>query len=208
MKWGRIVAIHSIPGAMPMDVRQLEDPALINLIVQREESALSELYDRYSRLVFSLALQIIGDQGAAEEITLDVFNRVWEKGHTYQADMAKVSTWITRMARNRAIDALRHEESRPLKQSLSWAELPFEPEGSDDNPEASTQLAIEQRRVREAVAALPADQQEVLALAYFRGLSHSEIAHLLDQPLGTVKGRIRAGMQRLRLLLQNVQPGS
>lgn len=189
-----------------MDVRQLEDPALINLIVLKEEPALSELYDRYSRLVFSVAYHVIGDQGAAEEITLDVFTRVWEKGHTYQTGMARVSTWITRMARNRAIDALRHEESRPLKQSLSWVELSAEPEGTSDNPEANTQLALEQRRVREAVAALPIDQQEVLALAYFRGYSHSEIAHLLDQPLGTVKGRIRAGMQSLRLLLQDEQP--
>lgn len=186
-----------------MDLKQFDDSSLLTLVAQREESALSELYDRYGRLVFSVAVNIIGDRQMAEEITLDVFMRVWEKFHTYHAERAKVSTWITRIARNRAIDTLRREEVRPLKSSIPWAEVAPEPKAGGSNPEAATHLAMEQQRVREAVAGLPDEQKEALALAFFKGYTHSEIAQFLGQPLGTVKGRIRAGMQRLRLLLRD-----
>ena len=186
-----------------MDVKQLDDPSLLKLVAKREESALTELYDRYGRLVFSVAVNIIGDRQMAEEITLDVFMRVWEKFHTYQSERAKISTWITRIARNRAIDALRREEVRPIKGSIPWAEVSPEPTASGGNPELDTHLALEQQRVRAAVARLPEEQKEALALAFFKGYTHSEIAQYLDQPLGTVKGRIRAGMQNLRLMLRD-----
>jgi RNA polymerase sigma-70 factor (ECF subfamily) len=189
-----------------VDLKQLNDPALLMLVAQRDERALSELYDRYGRLVFSVAYTVIGDRQSAEEITLDVFMRVWEKVHTYRPDQAKVSTWVTRITRNRAIDALRREEVRPLKHSIGWADVSPEPAAESKNPEIETHLALQQRQVREAMATLPEEQREVLALAYFKGYTHREIAQLLDQPLGTVKGRIRAGMKKLRLLLQDDLP--
>lgn len=166
------------------------------------EAALGELYDRYSRLVFSVAYSVVHNRETAEEVTLDIFTRAWEKGSTYDARLSKVSTWLTRMARNRAIDWLRREQIRPMQDSLRWADLTVEPAAEANPLDATTHLVLEQERVRAAVASLVPEQQEVLALAYFQGCSHSEIAQELDLPLGTVKGRIRAAMQKLRSLLE------
>jgi RNA polymerase sigma-70 factor (ECF subfamily) len=182
-------------------MQQLEDPDLIDLIIQKNEAALGELYDRYHRLIYSIALHVVGRPEDAEEIALDVFTSVWEKADTYQSERAKVTTWLTRVARNRAIDFVRRESVRPMKDSLSWAQVSPEPAANSDRPESAAHLAMQKERVREAMASLPEAQQEVLALAYFKGYSHSEIASELDIPLGTAKGRIRAGMQKLRALL-------
>jgi RNA polymerase sigma-70 factor (ECF subfamily) len=184
-----------------LTLQSIEDSELIDLITQKNEQALGELYDRYHRLAFSIALNVVGKREDAEEVTLDVFTRVWEKASTYRADKAKVSTWLTRMTRNRAIDVLRREEVRPMKHSVRWAEVTTEQVDTNDNPEASATFALEFQRVRAAMSTLPETQQEVLALAYFKGYTHSEIAKLLDLPLGTVKGRIRTGMRRLRSLV-------
>jgi len=183
-------------------VRQQSDSELLALITQKNEAALVELYDRYNRLVYSLAMSVVGEQASAEEVTLDIFTRVWEKAHTYQVERAKVYTWLTRMTRNRSIDHLRRESVRPMKYSLAWAEISKEPADNTDGPEAAVQLAIQRKRVREAVATLPDAQKEVIALAYFKGFSHSEIARELNLPLGTVKGRIRSAMVSLRTLIQ------
>ena len=184
-------------------MKQLDDQDLIQLIIQRDEAALSELYDRYHRLIFSMAINIVGEVGTAEEITLDIFTRVWEKAGTYRAEKAKVSTWLVRMTRNRSIDVLRREAVRPMKHSVGWAEISHEPVAQNDSPEMAAQLAMQKERIRAAIASLPDNQQQALALAYFKGFSHSEIAAELNLPLGTVKGRIRSGMQKLRALLQD-----
>ena len=184
-----------------VDERQLDDTTLMTQISRGNEKALAELYDRYGRLVLSVAYQIVGQRETAEDVTLETFNRVWEKAHTYQPDKSQVSTWLTRLGRNRAIDILRRENIRLDKDSLRWADVTTEPVTDSQNPETITHLTMQQERVRQAVASLPETQQEVLALAYFQGLSHSEIAQTLNQPLGTVKGRIRAGMKTLRTLL-------
>ena len=183
-------------------MQQLDDPALINQIIQKNEAALGELYDRYHRLIYSIALNIVGRPEDAEEITLDVFTQVWEKAHTYRSERARVTTWLTRMTRNRSIDLLRREEIRPMKHSVGWADAPNEPVDDAVSPEAVAQQKMQIERVRTAIASLPESQQEVLALAYFKGYSHSEIARELDLPLGTTKARIRSGMQKLRALLQ------
>jgi RNA polymerase sigma-70 factor (ECF subfamily) len=184
-------------------MQHLDDPDLIELTAQRNEQALAELYDRYHRLIFSVAINIVGSHEEAEEITLDVFTRVWEKAHTYQPERAKVNTWLTRMARNRAIDVLRRENVRPMKHSISWADTSSEPATKGRSPEAAAHEEDQKQRVRKAIATLPDKQKEVLALAYFKGYSHSEIASALELPLGTVKGRIRSAMQKLRTLLHD-----
>lgn len=187
-----------------MDYTALDDNALIRLIVHRRTEALSELYDRYSRLVFSLALHTVGDRETAEEITQDVFFRVWEKAETYHSEQSKLSTWITSITRYRAIDILRKRGSRPEQNSLDWEDVsPASRPVADDDPEGETELAMKQSRIRSAVANLPPDQRQVLALAYFRGLSHSQISEELAQPLGTVKTRIRLAMQKLRETLKD-----
>jgi RNA polymerase sigma-70 factor (ECF subfamily) len=190
-----------------LDYTALDDEALLRLIIHQQTEALGVLYDRYSRLVFSLALHMMGDAAAAEEITQDVFYRIWEKAHTYRADQARVSTWITSITRYRSIDLLRRRGTRPDHTSLAWDDLPMNlTPVAEGDPEDLTELSLLQKRVRAAIATLPAEQKEVLALAYFKGLTHSEIAVLLGDPLGTVKTRIRAGMQKLKEMLKDDFP--
>lgn len=178
------------------------DYELMRGIARGDENALTDLYDRYGRLVMSVALGVVGDQATAEEVTFDVFMRVWQNAAGYDPALAKVPTWLSRLARNRAIDQLRREAIRPAAHSVSFSEdvsLPGERASGDT--ESAVQLALEQQRVREAVAQLPREQRQALALAYFQGYTHREIAHLLDLSLGTVKGHIRGGMIKLRELL-------
>jgi RNA polymerase sigma-70 factor (ECF subfamily) len=190
-----------------MDYTALDDDALLRLIIQQQTDALSELYDRYSRLVYSLAFQMMGDVAAAEEVTQDVFFRIWEKAHTYRAEQARVSTWITSITRYRSIDLLRRRGTRPDHTSLAWDDLPLNVMPvTEGDPEDMTELSLLQKRVRDAIATLPAEQKKVLALAYLKGLTHSEIAELLGDPLGTVKTRIRAGMLKLKDLLKDEFP--
>jgi RNA polymerase sigma-70 factor (ECF subfamily) len=190
-----------------MDYTSLDDETLLRLIIHQQTDALSTLYDRYGRLVYSVAFQMMGDGAAAEEITQDVFVRIWEKAHTYRADQARVSTWITSITRYRSIDLLRRRGTRPDHTSIAWDDLPLNVTPvAAGNPEDMTELSLLQKRVREAIATLPVEQKKVLALAYFKGLTHSEIADLLGDPLGTVKTRIRAGMQKLKELLKDEFP--
>jgi RNA polymerase sigma-70 factor (ECF subfamily) len=188
----------------------LDDEVLIALITHAQTEALSALYDRYSRLVYSLALYVLGDPASAEEVTQDVFFRVWEKAGTYRAEQAKVSTWLTSITRNRAIDMLRRRGARPEGHSLGWEELALQalPKTDGRLPEDRAAQAIQSERVRAAISSLPTEQQRALALAFFEGLSHNEIANRLGQPLGTVKTRIRMAMQKLRSLLHEEQVSS
>ena len=182
-----------------MDYANLEDEALIRLIANDRSEALSVLYDRYSRLVFSLAFNSVGDMDAAEEITQDVFLRVWKNAHSYRAEKAQVNTWISSITRYRAIDFLRKRSSRLHFKSLSWDDLSPNSVSIDAaNPEERTESSLAAQRVRLAVGGLPDEQKQALALAYFFGLTHSEIAEYLEEPLGTIKTRIRLGMQKLR----------
>ena len=185
-----------------LDYATLDDQSLIHLIIQARAEALSELYDRYSRLVFSLALNAVGDPATAEEITQDVFLRVWQRARQYRADRGQVSTWLTGITRHRAIDYLRRRGSRPEQHSVAWAELAPSDEPVLSGPAEAASLSFEKARVRNAVAQLPPEQRQVLALAYFQGLTQSQIAQVLDLPLGTVKTRIRLGMKKLRDTLQ------
>jgi RNA polymerase sigma-70 factor (ECF subfamily) len=188
-----------------LDYSTLDDETLLQLIVQARAEALGELYDRYGRLVFSLALNSVGNPAAAEEITQDVFLRVWQHARQYRAGRAKVSTWLTSITRHRAIDQLRRRGSRPEQHSVAWAEVVPDAEPTINGPEQAAALAMERERVRAAIARLSEEQKQVLALAYFQGLTHSQIAEALVLPLGTVKTRIRLGMQKLREMLKEDQ---
>lgn len=187
-----------------MDFSALDDVALLGLIARGRSEALSVLYDRYGRLVYTIAIHVVGDAETAEEITQDVFVRAWESADTYRPDIAKVSSWLVSVTRHRAIDELRRRGARPEKDQVVWLEDPeMDGEGIEgmpflDSPEGHVETTLEQRSIRQAISALPRDQQEVLGLAFFKGLSHSQIAETLGQPLGTVKSRIRLAMQKLR----------
>jgi len=187
---------------------EADDQRLIELICQKSEAALSELYDRYARLLFSVAHHMVGDRAAAEEITLDAFTQVWEKAERYNPDRASLSTWMVSIARYRAIDRLRRWDARPEKDSVYWTDVNFEVSSHHHNPEASTEEKLLRERVQGALAELPVEQRQALALAYFKGMSHSQIASALELPLGTVKTRIRLAMEKLRRLLWEEQrPG-
>jgi RNA polymerase sigma-70 factor (ECF subfamily) len=186
-----------------MDYTRFNDETLITLISRADENALGGLYDRYSRLVYSVALNTIADPARAEEITQDVFVRVWESAKTYRSEQGRVATWLTSITRNRAIDVYRRGRVRHENLHISWEEIESLNSPAPQNVEAEVDLVQRQRRVRWAVAQLPEDQKQALGLAFFQGLSHLEIAEALSEPLGTVKTRIRLGMQKLRLLLQS-----
>jgi RNA polymerase sigma-70 factor (ECF subfamily) len=180
----------------------LDDGTLLNLIAHAEEDALSELYDRYSNLVYSVAMNAMSDQALAEEITQDVFVRVWERAATYRSEQGNVATWMASIARNRAIDIYRHNQARGRNLNISWETIDSLEPPASQNVEAEVDLAQRVQHVRWAVAQLPEDQRLALGLAYFQGLTHPEIAQRLGEPLGTVKTRIRLAMLKLRDLIQ------
>jgi RNA polymerase sigma-70 factor (ECF subfamily) len=183
-------------------MKQADDASLLKQIARAQMDAFGELYDRYNRLVFSVAYAILGDRTIAEEVTLDVFVRVWQRAQTYQPERGKVSTWLVAIARHQAIDVLRWKKSQPQAASLDWDVASPHDKVVLHNPEERAELAQQRERVRAALAQLPDEQRQVLALAYFRGYTHSQIAEALGEPLGTVKTRIRLGMQKLRELLK------
>jgi len=164
--------------------------------------AFGELYDRYKRLVFSVAYAIVGDRAIAEEVTLDVFMRVWQRAQTYRPERAKVSTWLVAITRHQAIDIVRWRKSHPEADSLGWDEISLHERPAHHDPREQVELSQERERIHKALAQLPANQREALALAYFRGYSQVQIAEALQEPLGTIKTRIRTALQKLRQMLQ------
>ena len=186
-----------------MNYSSLTDETLFLLIARAKSDALDELYNRYNGMVFGMALNLVGDRATAEEITLDVFTRVWERAETYRPDRAKVSTWLISITRHHSIDVLRRRGVRPEQHSVSWDKASSNIVQDGHNPEQATELAMRRERILAAVARLPIEQKQVLSLAYFSGYTHSQIAEVLDQPLGTVKTRIRLAMQKLRQMLKD-----
>jgi RNA polymerase sigma-70 factor (ECF subfamily) len=170
------------------------------LVAEKDPQAISELYDRYSKLVYSLAVSMLGDPAIAEEVTQEVFFKIWEKAETYQPNRSKVNTWITSITRYRSIDMLRKQDVRPQGHSIGWAALPSssEPRINGRYPEDETNRRLQAEKIKKAIDTLPEEQKQALYLAYFGGYSHEEISIRLDTPLGTVKTRIRLAMKKLK----------
>lgn len=181
-----------------MDYSQLADDELLRRIARADKDALGELYDRYGGLVFSVALKSISHPETAEEITQDVFLRVWKHAGSYRPQRGKVSTWIASITRNRAIDLIRSYQVRPESHSIGWEEVPDAKLPNQDNLEQKVERLDRRGRVRSALDTLPEEQKNALAMAFFLGYTHREIAETLGLPLGTVKTRIRLAMQKLR----------
>ena len=181
---------------LDVDYSKLDDLALIALIARRDETALSVFYDRYSRLVFSLALRIVGERTLAEEITADAFISVWRAAASFAEERGRVVAWLMSITRHRAIDVLRRLKVRPegsavdLNEAVSTAQ--------SDSVDDLVDVRRQRELVRTALAALPQAQREALELAYFGGLTQQEIADRTGQPLGTIKTRMRLGLQKLR----------
>ena len=176
-------------------LESVDDAVLVRRVDGGDTEALRALYERYGGIVFGMSFRVLGDRQAAEECTQDVFVSVWRTARTYEPRRAQVSTWLLTIARNRAIDATRRRAARPL-------DLHEEIWSKDEAPDAADLVAAsdEAIRVAAAMAELPDAQREALSLAYFEGLSHTEIAERLRLPIGTVKGRIRLALDRLRAL--------
>jgi len=182
--------------------RDQEWVALIQKIADGDQTALATFYDSTNRLVYGLIMRVLGDASAAEEVLLDVYTQVWRQATSYDAQRGTPLAWLTTIARSRAIDRLRagwqdQQRKEPLE---TLGEAPT----SAANPEEMTVASERQRLIRAALETLSPEQREVIELAYYSGLSHSEIASKLNQPLGTVKTRTRLGMMKLREALMPI----
>jgi RNA polymerase sigma-70 factor (ECF subfamily) len=185
-------------GAVTPPSHEQEWETLIHRIAHGDQQALGTFYDTTSSLVYGLALRIVGNAAAAEDVTLDVYMQVWRQAAVYNAQRGTPTAWLFMLTRSRAIDLLR---SQMQEQKHTAALAGAETFTSAVTPEESTVVTERRRLVRTAFAALAPEQREVLDLAYFSGLSHGDIAARLSLPLGTVKTRIRLGIARLRELL-------
>ena len=179
---------------------------LLDRLAESDKSALAELYDLSSSAVFGLVLRIVGDRSDAEEVTLDVYVQVWKQVERYDSSRGRVLSWLLTIARSRAIDRLRSKaaKDRGREQPLDAAGV-AEVADASLNPEQSSFEATRKTTVLTALDSLQTDQRQAIELAYFAGMSHSEIADRTGQPLGTVKTRIRLGMLRLRKTLQPLE---
>jgi len=186
------------PGEQP-------DLQLVYRVAAGDERALADLYDRHGSLVYSLAHAILADAADAEEVTADVFLKVWGSAGTFDPARARVAAWLTVLARSRALDRLRARRRRARTLEAAAAAAP-DGLGLPLSAPVSPELGAEGRDVADrlagVVANLPEPQRRCIELAYFQGLTHSEIATALDEPLGTVKTRIRAAMDKLRSALE------
>jgi len=186
-------------AARPAKTATNEDTALVARLIQGEGSALEELYDRYGRAVYSLTLRMLGDVQSAEELTQEVFLRLWRQAPSYQPSRGAFLTWLLSIAHNMAIDEIRRRKRRPLLMDGTDEDqtLLLLPDPRSD-VERDAWLASLQTHVRDALTAIPPAQRQAIELAYFGGLTQREIAEYLGEPLGTIKTRMRLGMLKLR----------
>ena len=173
----------------------MADEDLISLAGTGDAEAFATLYDRHSRAAYSLAYRMMGEKQAAEDLTQDAFLKVWRSAQSYRAERGSVRTWVLSILHNRAIDQLRSAASRRRTQERVEADAPK----SQPSEAFSESWRNSQReQVREALSTLPSEQLKILELAYFSGYTHVEISELLGIPLGTVKGRMRLGLKKIR----------
>lgn len=179
---------------------ELSDEELMDLLRRRQAAALEVLYDRHHRLALALAYRVVGDRETAEDVIQDAFLAAWHYAASYRPELGKARAWLLTIVRHRAIDRVRRrrleDHSSELSESIvdQWSPA----------LEHIAELRFERHRILQALAALSAEQRHVIELAYFGGLTHSEIAERTALPLGTVKGRIRLAMEKLRLLLADL----
>jgi len=194
------LALLASLGIVPDSREVLPDATLVQSLLRQDVSAFEQLYDRHSRQVYGLVLRILQQAATAEEVVQDVFLQLWRNAAAYDAERGPFVPWLLTLARNRALDNLRLKSERQRRREDQTDELP--PVATV--PEYEKQLDGRRRmeRVRSLMGGLLPQQKRAIELAYFEGLSHSEIAEKLKQPLGTVKSWIRNGLLRLKEGLQ------
>jgi len=188
---------------------QPSDADLLAWLAAGDPGALTLLYRRYAPVVYSLALRMLGNQQQAEEVVQDVFVKLWRQPQSYDASRGRFINWLLGVTHHRTIDELRSRKRHQLHQVTEAEQAgsegtPILAELPDQAPDLGEQawLNVQRQAVRAALLALPPEQREALELAYFGGYTQSEIAAVLHQPLGTIKTRIRLGIQKLRALLE------
>ncbi len=173
----------------------LADENLISFVGQGDAEAFATLYDRHSRAAFSLAYRMMGERQASEDLAQDAFLKVWRSASSYRAERGSVRTWILSIVHNRGIDQLRSHASRRRTQDRIEASAP---RSQPSEAFVETWRNSQREQVREALNTLPPEQLKILELAYFSGYTHVEISELVDVPLGTMKGRMRLGLKKMR----------
>lgn len=183
-------------------IKENDDKQLLELISLQQRSALEDLYDRYANTVYSLAMHMLRDAGQAEEVTQDVFFNVWRRAASYNAKRGSVTAWLFSIAHHRTIDELRkrRRDQTHVQQGVDLTNKPLD-EGGEGDPMRYTTLQFDRGQLKDALFTLKPEQREVVVLAYFGGLTHSEISKHLNQPLGTVKTRMRLALKKLREVL-------
>ena len=189
-----------VPAARE-DFEKLEDAELLSWISRQSRAALEVLYSRYSDAIHSLAMHILRDAGAAEEVTQDTFFNVWRRGSSYRPDRGKVTAWLFSIGHHRVIDEVRRRKRRQQAQSNQDVESLNHPADDSTDPTRYATLQSHRSEIKKALSTLRKEQREVVVLAYYGGLTHSEIANRLGQPLGTVKTRMRLALRKLRDIL-------
>lgn len=181
----------------------IDDASLLTRIAQRDQSALSALYDRYARIIYGLAFKSLRSVEESEEVVLDVFAQVWKIADRYDAQKGRGDTWLFTLARSRILDRLRKIQRTNPTKTASIEALELQPKA--DSVDLFEDLLVRERRSRviAAMQTIPDEQRLVLELAYYQGLSHSQIATQIGLPLGTVKTRIRLGLGKLKSALSS-----
>jgi RNA polymerase sigma-70 factor, ECF subfamily len=186
---------------MARSFAHLSDEAVVALVARSDQEALAELYDRFGRVAYGLALRVLRDEKLAEDAVQEGFLTAWRNADRFMPERAKASTWLLTFVHRRSVDLVRREDRRRTE-PLPDAIQPVASESAEDD----AWLRFERERVQAALRQLPDQQREALELAYYGGFSQSELAERLGQPVGTIKSRMFAGLARLRELLG--EPGN
>ena len=186
-----------------VDYESLDDHQLMQLISQVDKDALEALYTRYQTPVYSLAMYMLKQPALAEEVTQDIFLNIWLKASSFNAERGQPRGWIMSVAHHKIVDLIRSRRRTIINTDpADYETLDLLPAGGAST-EAQVEQTLERERIMRALETIPESQREVIMLAYFGGFSQSEMAERLDQPLGTVKTRVRLAMQKLRTVLEN-----
>jgi RNA polymerase sigma-70 factor (ECF subfamily) len=179
------------------EVQRLADEDLMPLIAREDPLAFEVFYDRHAGASYSLAYRIVGSRTTAEDVTQEALLSIWRSGARYDRARGSVRSWTLGIVRNRAIDLLRKESGRSPKLAAGGDEI-LERRAAEELTDVEAVRRETAHEVRGAIKELPDDQSRVIQLAYYGGFSHSEIAEMLNEPLGTIKGRMRLGMDKIR----------
>ncbi len=186
-----------------VDYESLDDHELIQRVSQVDKDALEALYTRYQTPVYSLAMFMLKHPAMAEEVTQDIFLNIWLKASSFNSERGQPKAWIMSVAHHKIVDVIRSRRRTIVNTDpADYETLDLLPAGGAST-EAQVEQTLDRERIMRALATIPEPQRQVIMLAYFEGYSQSEMAQKLDQPLGTVKTRVRLAMQKLRLVLEN-----